>query len=52
MSGPNERRVPKIKREMLQNESKREEHGDSARLLLNEGDRDESVNEWKKVKLW
>ena len=49
MSGTNERRVPKIKWEVLQDESKREEYEDRTRVLLNEGEWDESVNEWKKV---
>ena len=49
MSCTNERSVPKIKWEVLQDENKIEEYMDRMKVLLNEGEWDESVNEWKKV---
>ena len=49
LSGPNERSVPKIKWEVLQNGNKRDEYVERTRALLIEGEGDDSVSEWKKV---
>ena len=49
MSGPSERRVPKIKWEALQEESKKEEYVERTRMLMNEGEWSENVGEWEKV---
>ena len=49
MSGRIERMVPKIKWEVLQEESKKEEYVERTRVLLDEGEWNESMGEWEKV---
>ena len=49
MSGRNERMVPKIKWEVLQDEEKKEEYVERTRVLLDEGDWNESMGEWEKM---
>ena len=48
MSGANERMVPKIKWEALQEESKKDEYKERTRVLLNEGVWSERTGEWEK----
>ena len=49
MSGPNERKVPKIKWEVLQDENKRDEYAERTRVLLNESETNERMGEWERV---
>ena len=48
-SGRNERGVPKIKWEVLQDENKREEYMERTRVLMNECDEERNESEWKVV---
>ena len=48
-SGRNERSVPKIKWEVLQDENKREEYKERTRVLMNECDEERNESEWKVV---
>ena len=48
-SGRSERRTPKIKWEVLQDDGKKEEYEERTRQLMEEGEWDESVGEWEKV---
>ena len=49
VSGPNESRVLKIKWEVLQDESKREEYEERTRVLMNESESNERMGEWERV---
>ena len=49
ISGQTERRVPKIRWEVLQDEGNKEEYAERTRQLLEEGEWNESVGEWEKV---
>ena len=48
-SGQSERRTPRIKWEVLQDDGKKEEYKEKTRQLLEEGEWDERAGEWEKV---